>query len=112
MKKDTVSFDTFAALDIRVGTVMEAEDLEKSEKLLVLTVDLGEDYGTAEIMAGIKQWYTPEELKGKKMLFLANLEHRKMMGRESQGMMLAVDGEDKPILLEVNGELANGTYVR
>lgn len=112
MKKDTIPFDTFAALDIRVGTVISAQDIEGSEKLLALTVDLGEDYGTVEIMAGVKQWYTPEELIDKKMLFLANLEHRKMMNRESQGMMLAVDGEEKPILLEVNRELANGTYVR
>lgn len=112
MKKDTIAYEDFAKLDIRVGEIVAAEPIEGSEKLLALHVNLGEDYDEAEILTGIKTWYDPQELIGKKLLFLANLEPRPMMGRTSQGMMLAVDGEDKAILLTVDQALASGSSVR
>lgn len=112
MKKPTASFDSFAALDIRVGEVLSAVEVEGSDKLISLSVDLGADYGVVEILAGIKAWYQPSEIVGRHMLFLANLEPRPMVGRVSHGMMIAADGEDKPILIEVDPKLASGSSIR
>ena|SRR3989338_828366 len=111
MKKTPITYNLFAQLDFRIGEVLSAEPVGKSEKLLALTVDLGEDYGKREILAGVAQYYKPEEIIGKKMIFLANLEYRKMMGRESQGMMIAA-GQDKPILIEVDPGVPNGSSLR
>ncbi len=112
MKKDSITYDDFTKLDFRIGEVISVEPVEKSEKLLALTVDLGEDYGKREILAGVAQFYAPDELVGKKMIFLANLEYRKMMGRESQGMMIATDSNNRPILIEVDQIVDNGSFLR
>lgn len=112
MKKNTITIDTFASCDMRVGEVMSAETVDGSDKLLALQVDLGPDYGTVEILTGIRAWYASEDLVGKKLLFIANLDPRPMMGRVSNGMMMAVDGEDRPILLSVDQSLASGSSVR
>ncbi len=113
MKKDAVSFNDFARLDLRIGEVLDAKPIDGSEKLYMLTVDLGDDYGhEVEIMAGIQQMYTPDELKGKKMIFAANLEPKAMMGHTSNGMMIAGTHEDKAILIEVDPILANGSSLR
>ena len=112
MKKDLIKFDDFAKLDIRVGEVIDAKEVEESEKLIELTVDLGEDYGTKTIFAGIKKWYPADKLKGTKMLFLANLEPKKMMDSYSQGMMLAVDEEGKPLLVTLDKSYNNGLIVK
>jgi methionyl-tRNA synthetase len=91
-KADT-SFDEFMKLDLRVGEVKTAERVKKSDKLLRLEVDLG-PLGTRQILAGIGKHYAPEDLVGKRIAVLANLPPRKMMGLESQGMVLAAgDGE-------------------
>jgi len=100
MRKPTVSFDDFAKLDLRVGKVVAIDALSGSEKLYKMTVDLGDEYGKKTILAGVKPWYTKTRLLGKNFIFIANLEPRTMMGSESQGMMLAVDGE-KPLLIPV-----------
>jgi methionine--tRNA ligase beta chain len=112
MKKDTISIDTFAACDIRVGEVLSVEAVDGSDKLLALQVDLGEDYGIVEILSGIHTWYEPTDLTGKKLLFIANLDPRPMMGRVSHGMMMAADGTDRPVLLSVDPSLANGSGIR
>lgn len=78
---------------------MEIVDVEGSEKLYKLSVDLGPEYGTRTIFAGLKSWYKKSQIKGKQFVFVANLAPRKMPGGESQGMMLAVDDEEKPFLL-------------
>lgn len=88
--KPTIQYDDFAKLDIRIGTVVNCEEKEGSEKLLRLTVDFGE-FGTRNILSGIKQWYKPEDLKNKQFAFVFNLAPRKMMGEESQGMILAAE---------------------
>lgn len=100
MKKPIISYDDFAKLDIRVGLVKTAEEVEGSQKLLRLTVDFGEDYGVVTILSGIKPWYQAAELAGRKFLFLANMEPKKLMGELSNGMILAVDAPDKPVLLK------------
>lgn len=84
--KETVSFDDFTKLDVRVGTILSAEKVTKTKKLLVLSVDVGTEVRT--IVSGIAQDYTPEEVVGQKVSVLVNLAPRKIRGIESQGMIL------------------------
>ncbi|PIV00957.1 hypothetical protein COS54_01945 [Candidatus Shapirobacteria bacterium CG03_land_8_20_14_0_80_39_12] len=88
MQKPTITYSDFAKLDLRVGTIVECLAVEKSEKLLNLTVDLGAELGERTILSGIKKYFEPEKLVGTQVLILANLESKKMMGLESQGMIL------------------------
>ena len=88
---------------------MSAAPLERSNKLLLLSVDFGPDYGTVEILSGISQLYKPEQLIDNKYLFLANLEPKKMMGRMSNGMVFATDTPPKYALMKVSKRLKNGT---
>ncbi len=85
-QKDTVSFDDFGAMDIRVSTVLAAEKIAKTKKLLKLTIDTGID--KREIVSGIAEYYTPEELIGRQVLVLVNLAPRELKGVVSQGMIL------------------------
>lgn len=108
--KPTVSIDDFAKLDIRIGKVVAAEKMEKSNKLLKLTINSGLD--TRIILSGIAQHYTPEELVGKQVTFIANLAPRKMMGLESQGMILSAENTDGKLkLLFPAGEVDPGSTV-
>lgn len=90
--KPEVVIDDFAKLDIRIGQVVAAEKMEKSNKLLKLTVNSGVD--TRTILSGIAQHYSPEEMVGKQVTFIANLAPRKMMGILSQGMILMAEDKD------------------
>ena len=108
--KPEVTIDDFSKLDIRIGKVIAAEKMEKSNKLLKLTINSGLD--TRIILSGIAQHYTAEEMVGKQVTFIANLTPRKMMGVESQGMILsAEDGEGKLKLLQPSGEVEPGSAV-
>lgn len=106
---EKIPFDDFAKVELRVGKVLEASKLEGSEKLIKLIVDLGEE--KRQILAGVQQFYSPEEMLGKNIIIVANLEYRKMAGSQSQGMMLAADG-DKPILLTTTQDVPPGTKIR
>lgn len=101
---NNITFDDFKKLDIRIGKILSVEKVKNADNLLKLEVDFGPspDSGFAkkQIVSRIAQWYEPEDLKGKKLPFIVNLEPRKFKGVESQGMLLAVDGKEKPILLE------------
>ena len=108
--KPRITYDDFAKLDLRIGKVIDCEHKEGSNKLFRLTVDFG-DEGTKNILSGIAQFYTPEELVGKSFVFIINLEPRKMMGEFSEGMILAADGE-KPVLLQAGGDCILGTTIR
>ena len=110
--KPHIPFSSFLELDLRVGEVVTAERVEGSVKLLKLTVDMGEEHKMVTILTGMVEYYAPEEFINKKYVFVANLEPRKMMGLESQGMLLSVDGTDRPTPLEVSREMANGHIVR
>lgn len=105
-----ITFEDFAKVELKVGTVIEAEEIEGSEKLIKLKVDLGEEKHR-QILAGVKQWYKPEDLKGKQVIVVANLEPRKMMGLQSQGMILCADGS-KPIFLKPSQKVPPGTKIR
>lgn len=86
-----LTIEEFSKLEARIGTVLSAEAVEGSEKLIRLMLDFGEEK-PRQILSGIHKWYEPETLVGKKLLFVVNLAPRKMMGLESQGMLMAVDG--------------------
>jgi methionyl-tRNA synthetase len=108
--KPEVTIDDFSKLDIRVGTVVEAERMPKSDKLLKLTVNSGLDKRT--ILSGIAKHYTPEELVGKQVTFIANLAPRKMMGIESKGMILMAEDKDGKLrLIRPLNEVADGSKV-
>ncbi len=91
--KEQVSYDDFARLDLRVATILQAERVPKTDKLLHLKVDIGSEQ--RELVAGIAEYYQPEEVVGKQVLMLVNLEPRKIRGIESRGMILAVHSEGK-----------------
>ncbi len=112
MKKDLINYSDFQKLDIRVGQIKEATPVEKSTKLLQLQVDLGEEYGVVEILSGIAQFYTPEEIIGKKFPFLANLEPKAMMSKTSNGMIMAADAGDKPMLFPIDDSVPAGSIIR
>ncbi len=108
---DTITYDDFSKLDIRIVTIKVAERIEGSDKLLRLEVDLGDE--TRQILAGIAEHVEdPQTLIGKQIPMLVNLEPRKMRGFVSQGMMLAADHEGKPILLHPETPILNGSKVR
>lgn len=96
--KDLINYDDFAKLDIRIAKVLNAEPIEGADKLLKLTLDAGE-LGERTVASGIKQWYSPEDLIGKTVVYLANLQPRTLKGVESQGMIIAAGGEEAVLLL-------------
>ena len=107
-----LTIEEFAKLEARIGVVLAAEAVEGSEKLLRLTLDFGEEQ-SRQILSGIHKWYEPETLVGKRMLFVVNLAPRKMMGLESQGMLMAVDGVDgEPVFLVPERDVHPGSRVR
>lgn len=108
--KQIIQFEDFAKLDLRVGKIVDCTEKEGSERLLRLTVDFG-DEGKRTILSGIKQWYRPEDLMGKLFIFISNLEPRNIMGEDSEGMILATDGE-KPYPLIPSGDVTPGTTIR
>ena len=106
-----ITFEDFKKLDIRIGKVISAERIPDSDKLVKLMVDLGSEQ--RQILAGIAEYFPDlSVLPGKEVPILINLEHRKMRGLESQGMMLAADNEGKPILLHPAEEIPPGSIVR
>ena len=107
----TISYDEFKKMDIRIGKIVSAEEIPKSRKLIKLLVDLGEDE-PRQLVAGIKEYYSPAELVGRHVVVLANLEPVKLMGVESNGMILAGDVDGKPVLLAPDAEVPPGTIVR
>jgi len=109
-QKNTIEFDDFAKVDIRVGTVIEAENVAKSDKLLKLKVDTGLDKRI--ILSGISKYYSPEDILNKKVMVLINLSPRKMMGIESEGMLLlAEDSDGKLSLMQPDSDITDGSVV-
>ncbi len=101
----TIDFGQFMAMDLRVGIVESAEDIPKSKKLLKLSVDVG-DLGKRQVLAGVKEHLKPEELVGKRIVVLANLPPRKIMGLLSEGMMLLAERPDGALVPLSVGDVA------
>jgi methionyl-tRNA synthetase len=109
--KDVVEYDSFAMTDLRVGQVLTAEAVPKSKKLIKMTVDLGFEKRT--ILGGIAAAYTPEELVGRKVVVVANLAPRALMGIESHGMLLAAsDNNSKPYLIAPPDDARPGFIIK
>ena len=112
--KPEITYEDFSKLDIRAGTVLSAERVEGSEKLIRLQVDFGPEIGQKQIMTGLLKWYKPESFVGLQTTFIVNLPPRKMMGLMSEGMILALglSDEEKPALLKPKRKVKNGEGVR
>jgi methionyl-tRNA synthetase len=108
-----ISIDDFTKVELRAGEIKTAERVPKADKLLRMTIDLGEA-APRQILAGIAQYYEPEKLIGRKVIVVANLAPRKLRGFESQGMVLAasIGDEGRPILAGFNEEVPNGAKLR
>ncbi len=108
--KELISIDDFAKVELKVGKVISAEKVEKSEKLLKLLIDTGEE---RQIVAGIARHYKPDELIGQKVVIVANLKPAKLMGIESHGMLLAAtDEEGRLSIVTLDREIKQGARVR
>ena len=109
-QKETIEFDDFTKLDIRVGTILEAEKVAKTKKLLKLTVDVGLD--TRTIVSGIAESFKPEAIIGQQVSVVCNLAPRKLKGIESQGMILMTDTPDgKLAFVQPSTEVNNGEFI-
>ena len=103
------TIDDFQRIEMRIGTILVAEFIEGADKLLRLEVDFGEAT-PRQILSGIREWYRPEDLIGKRCPFVVNLEPRKMRGLESHGMILAVKTEDGgAVLLHPDKDVPSGS---
>lgn len=109
-KKETVSIDDFAKLDLRVAKVLAAEKVEGADKLLKLTLELGSE--TRTVVSGIAKYYNPEEMVGKKVIMIANLKPVKLRGIMSEGMILAASEGDSLVLSTVDKDIPSGSEVR
>ena len=110
-KIESISIDDFFKTDLRVAEIVEAERVKKSEKLIKVQVSFGKE--KRQVIAGIGKAYNPEDLIGKKVIVVANLKPAKLMGLESQGMILAVETPDGGLnVVEVAGTIKNSTKVK
>lgn len=112
----TVSIDDFKKIEIKIGLILSAEKVDGSEKLLKLSVDMGEEL-PRQVISGISKYFPdPQNLVGKRCAFAANLEYRKIMGLESQGMILAVSGQNNNeeffSLLETKENVLPGSQIK
>ena len=109
---ETIDFGNWEKLDLRVGKIIEVEDIEGADKLYKLSVDIGDEKRT--VCAGIKKHYSKKELKGKKIILFTNLAPRKLKGIESQGMVLAAVSKDESevILLSPEKDIEVGAKIR
>jgi len=107
---ETILFEDFRKIDIRIGKILTAERVEGSDKLLKLEVDFGTDQ--RQIIAGIAQFYAPEALIGKECPFAYNLAARMLKGLESQGMILCPSDVNGPVLMHPDKEIEPGSIVK
>lgn len=109
-ESESITIEEFARMDLRVAEVKTAEKMKKADKLLVLTLQVGEEERT--VVSGIAQWYTPEELVGKKVVLVANLKPTKLRGVMSQGMILAASEGDRLEVLTLAPDFPSGSRVK
>ena len=105
-----ISIEQFFQTELKVATVTSAEPIPNSHKLIKLTVDLGSE--SRVLVAGIARQYSPEELLGRQVVIVSNLQPARLMGIESQGMVLAASVEGEPVLLRPDQIVPNGTSVK
>ena len=109
-KEDSrIDFEDFKKIDLRVATILSCERVKKSKKLLKIVVNDGS--GKRQIVAGISQYYEPDELIGKRIIIVANLKPAKLMGEEANGMLLAATSADNLTLLTIDNEIEDGSRI-
>ncbi|MDH5382550.1 MAG: methionine--tRNA ligase subunit beta, partial [Cyclobacteriaceae bacterium] len=106
-----IGFEDFVKVELKIGTILSAEKMKKSKKLLLLSVDLGEDTPRT-ILSGIAESYSAEEVVGKQVSVVTNLAPRKMMGYESQGMILLAEKNGQLVFVSPEKEIDNGSVIR
>jgi methionine--tRNA ligase beta chain len=104
-----ISIDDFRKVELRIATIKSAEPHPNADKLMVLQIDLGDEQ--RQICAGIRSHYAPEELLGKQIVVVANLETAKLRGLDSQGMLLAASDDDRVIILTPDKTVLAGAKV-
>lgn len=114
-----INIEDFSKIEIKIGTILSAEEIEGSDKLIKLSVDFGEDPSASsgrdhrQVLSGIKAWYKPEDLTGQQAAFVTNLEPRQMMSLESEAMILASHiADEPPILLGPKTPTTPGAKIR
>ena len=113
MTSENVKFEDWSKIDLRVGKIIEVDEVEGADKLYKLKIDLGSELGERTVCAGIKLHYSKEELINKKIILFVNLEPRKLKGILSEGMILAADDEKgKVILLSPEKDIGIGSLVK
>jgi len=105
-----VSFDDFKKLEIRIGRILSAEKVKDADKLLKLEIDLGVE--KTQLVAGIAEYYEPSQVIGQEVPVLVNLEPKTIRGIESKGMILAIEANGRPVLLNPDKEVPPGCIVR
>ena len=109
--KAEITYDDFAKLDIRMGTVVAVEKIENADKLLKCTIDFG-DMGQRTIVSGIAEWKSADDLVGKQLPYIVNLAPRMLRGVESQGMLIAASDEQGVALITPEREVPRGTKLK
>jgi methionyl-tRNA synthetase len=107
---ERITIEDFAKVQLRVGQILEAEKVKGSKKLIKLKVDLGSEQ--RQVVAGIAEGYAPEALLGKKIVLVANLKPAKLMGIESNGMIVAATANGKPVLATFAEDVPNGALLK
>ena len=106
-----ITYDDFAKLDIRVAKIIATEPIEGKSRIIKGRIDLGND-DQRDVIIGGAQYFLPEEMVGKTVIVIANLESKKMAGVESNAMLLAADVDDKPFWLTVNEDVPLGSPIK
>jgi len=106
-----ITYDDFAKLDIRVAKIIATEPIEGKSQIIKGRIDLGND-DQRDVIIGGAQYFQPEEMVGKTVIVIANLEPKKMAGVESNAMLLAADVDDKPFWLTVNEDIPLGSHIK
>jgi methionyl-tRNA synthetase len=104
-----ISFEEWKKVDLRIAKIIDVKDHPNADKLYVIKISLGNEERT--IVAGIKPWYKKEELIGKKVVIVANLQPKNLRGIESRGMLLAAEYENNVVLLTIDKDIAEGAKV-
>lgn len=108
---ETISLDDFLKLNLAVATIVSAEPIENADKLLKLTLNVGEE-SPRQLVAGIAKSYAPQDLVGQQIIIIKNLEPKTIKGVTSQGMLLAADTADGPVILTPQKPVPVGTNIR
>ena len=107
---DNISYDDFSKLDLRVAKIISTEKIPKKSRIIKGIISLGDEQ--RDVIIGGAQFYEPEDLIGKMVIVVANLEPKKMAGVESNAMLLAADIDDKPFWLTVDNDVPEGTKIK